>query len=92
MDNLLSSLSKYTVLLSPTGNKPVVDFGNSEKARLACETSFQLANRCGCCTGFKVPEIERWLLERAIPAARARPQCHDFCALSCMRGACTWQH
>lgn len=46
MDNLLSSLSKYTAMLSPSGNKPVVEFGNSEKGRLACETSFQLANRC----------------------------------------------
>lgn len=45
MDNLLSSLSKYTAMLSPSSGKPIVEFGNSEKARLACETSFQLANR-----------------------------------------------
>lgn len=45
MDNLVTSLSKYTLLLAPGSGKPAVEFGNSEKARRACETSFQLANR-----------------------------------------------
>ena len=46
MDNLVTSLSKYTVLLAPGAAKPAVEFGNSEKASIACETAFQLANRC----------------------------------------------
>ena len=46
MDNLVTSLSKYTLLLHPGGAKPAVEFGNSEKARMACQASFQLANRC----------------------------------------------
>ena len=45
MDNLLSSLSKHTAMLSPSAGRPVVEFGNSEKARMACHTSFQIANR-----------------------------------------------
>ena len=46
MDNLVSSLSKFTVLLDPANPKAAVEFGNSEKARMACDAAFQLANRC----------------------------------------------
>ena len=45
MDNLVSSLSKFTVLLDPATAKAAVEFGNSEKARMACDAAFQLANR-----------------------------------------------
>ena len=45
MDNLVSSLGKFTVLLDPANAKAAVEFGNSEKARMACDAAFQLANR-----------------------------------------------
>ena len=48
MDNLVSSLGKFTVLLDPANAKAAVEFGNSEKARMACDAAFQLANRRAC--------------------------------------------
>ena len=51
----MASLGKFTVLLDPANAKAAVEFGNSEKARMACDAAFQLANRrarpaaaCGC--------------------------------------------
>jgi len=52
MDNLVSSLGKFTVLLDPANAKAAVEFGNSEKARMACDAAFQLANRCAAAHGF----------------------------------------
>jgi len=49
MDNLVSSLGKFTVLLDPANAKAAVEFGNSEKARMACDAAFQLANRRAAC-------------------------------------------
>ena len=54
MDNLVSSLGKFTVLLDPANAKAAVEFGNSEKARMACDAAFQLANRRAACHGFPV--------------------------------------
>ncbi|KAK9828895.1 hypothetical protein WJX72_002652 [[Myrmecia] bisecta] len=47
MDSLLVSLTKFTALLNPAASKPAVAFGENEKARMATETVFELANRYG---------------------------------------------
>lgn len=39
------SLSKFTSLLNPLAFKPVVTFGENEKARAATEAVFTVANR-----------------------------------------------
>ena len=51
MDSMLVSLSKFTAVLNPAALKPAVTFGENEKARMATETVFLLANRWGklCC-------------------------------------------
>ena len=47
MDSMLVSLSKFTAVLNPAALKPAVTFGENEKARMATETVFLLANRWG---------------------------------------------
>ncbi|KAL3131638.1 hypothetical protein ABBQ38_007935 [Trebouxia sp. C0009 RCD-2024] len=47
MDSLVVSLSKFTSLLNPLAFKPVVTFGENEKARAATEAVFTVANRYG---------------------------------------------
>lgn len=49
MDSLVVSLSKFTSLLNPAAFKPVVVFGENEKARAATEAVFTVANRSGRC-------------------------------------------
>lgn len=51
MDSMLVSLSKFTAVLNPAALKPAVTFGENEKARMATEAVFMLANRWGtlCC-------------------------------------------
>jgi hypothetical protein len=46
MDNLVASLSRYTQLLNPAVAKPAIAFGESDKARLAAEAVFNIANQC----------------------------------------------
>lgn len=46
-DQLLGVLAKYTSALNPTGPKPALVYGESEKARAAVETTFAIANRYG---------------------------------------------
>jgi hypothetical protein len=46
MDNLVASLSRYTQLLNPAFAKPAIAFGESDKARLAAEAVFNIANQC----------------------------------------------
>ncbi len=45
MDSLVVSLSKFTFPLNPLAFKPVVTFGENEKARVATEAVFTVANR-----------------------------------------------
>ena len=45
MDSLVVSLSKFTSPLNPLAFKPVVTFGENEKARIATEAVFTVANR-----------------------------------------------
>lgn len=45
LDSLLASLTKYTALLNPLSPKASVLFGLNDKARMATETIFELANR-----------------------------------------------
>ncbi len=45
MDSLVVSLSKFTFPLNPLAFKPVVTFGENEKARIATEAVFTVANR-----------------------------------------------
>ena len=45
MDSLVVSLSKFTSLLNPLAFKPVVTFGENDKARAATEAVFTVANR-----------------------------------------------
>ncbi|KAL0041048.1 hypothetical protein WJX77_003321 [Trebouxia sp. C0004] len=47
MDSLVVSLSKFTSPLNPLAFKPVVTFGENEKARIATEAVFTVANRYG---------------------------------------------
>ncbi|DBA68573.1 TPA: hypothetical protein ACH3X2_013515 [Trebouxia sp. C0005] len=47
MDSLVVSLSKFTSPLNPLAFKPVVTFGENEKARTATEAVFTVANRYG---------------------------------------------
>jgi hypothetical protein len=46
VDSIMVSLSKFCTVLHPGSPKSVVAFGESEKARLAVETMFTIANRC----------------------------------------------
>ena len=46
MDNLVASLGRYTQLLNPAFAKPAIAFGESDKARLAAEAVFNIANQC----------------------------------------------
>ena len=46
-DHLLSTLSKYTMGLTPAVPKPTVVFGEDEKVRAAVEATFIIANRYG---------------------------------------------
>lgn len=41
----MESLTKYTLLLNPASPKAAVAFGSNEKAKLATEAIFELANR-----------------------------------------------
>ena len=45
MDSLIVSLSKFTAILDPAASKPALAFGENEKARMATQTMFTLANR-----------------------------------------------
>ena len=45
MDSLVVSLSKFTASLDPAAPKPALAFGENEKARMATQTLFTLANR-----------------------------------------------
>lgn len=45
MDSLVVSLSKFTSLLNPHAFKPVITFGENDKARAATEAVFTVANR-----------------------------------------------
>ena len=45
MDSLVVSLSKFTSPLNPLAFKPVITFGENEKARVATEAVFTVANR-----------------------------------------------
>jgi len=45
MDSLVVSLSKFTSPLNPLAFKPVMTFGENEKARIATEAVFTVANR-----------------------------------------------
>ena len=45
VDSIVVSLSKFATVLHPGAPKSVVAFGESEKARLAVETMFTIANR-----------------------------------------------
>ncbi|CAL8465729.1 g5265 [Coccomyxa elongata] len=47
LDSLLASLTKYTALLNPLSPKASVLFGLYDKARMATEAVFELANRYG---------------------------------------------
>ncbi|GAB4821173.1 hypothetical protein N2152v2_008219 [Parachlorella kessleri] len=47
VDSIVVSLSKFATVLHPGAPKSVVAFGESEKARLAVETMFTIANRYG---------------------------------------------
>lgn len=49
MDNLVASLNRYTQLLNPAAAKPAIAFGESDKARLAAEAVFTIANQCAFC-------------------------------------------
>ena len=42
----MASLSRYTQLLNPAFAKPAIAFGESDKARLAAEAVFNIANQC----------------------------------------------
>lgn len=44
-DNLVISLCKFSTLLSPPGEKPVVAFGRNKKAQLATKTVFAIAQQ-----------------------------------------------
>lgn len=45
MDSLVVSLSKFTAILDPGASKPALAFGENEKARMATQTMFTIANR-----------------------------------------------
>ena len=45
MDRLVVALSKFTALLDASAAKPVLAFGENERARLAMQTLFTIANR-----------------------------------------------
>lgn len=45
MDSLIVSLSKFTSILDPSVAKPTLAFGENEKARMATQAMFTLANR-----------------------------------------------
>lgn len=45
MDSLVVSLSKFTSMLNPLAFKPVIAFGENDKARAATEAVFTVANR-----------------------------------------------
>jgi hypothetical protein len=45
----VASLSRYTQLLNPAFAKPAIAFGESDKARLAAEAVFNIANQCVSC-------------------------------------------
>lgn len=46
MDSLVVSLSKFTAALDPSTPRPALAFGENEKARMATQALFTLANRC----------------------------------------------
>lgn len=45
MDSLVVSLSKFTSSLNPLAFKPIITFGENDKARAATEAVFTVANR-----------------------------------------------
>lgn len=54
VDQVVRSLSKFSAVLQSGSQKSVAAFGESEKARLALETMFAVANRCSLCLRFAV--------------------------------------